>query len=344
MTTKQMGSAPKFRLRWIPFLTSGLFCLGTFFWFCLTPKQFVSEVLMVMSSGQMVIVKGSAPEKDEYKMMHLADFPQSVIEVFESDDMMKRAVMRLGAHAEKDKVTINATRQRSATIIKVRAYGRDPERTRLVLDALITEYSALREVIRLQKRSGTFTSLLEDLNKCEEQLKEASSRVFEFENLHPIKLLKSEASQIEKSLSRLRAEQELTNQSSGNAQSNGTIGDHLRKRSVQINALIQDQAKNHSLITEHEKRQAERDINQCHFDEVIDVFRKLSNSEDMIGDSVTPLDKASAAIPDTNERSQKVLNSSVHGFMLGFILLMVVSSARWLMSLFKTFTARSSLS
>ena len=80
------------------------------------------------------------------------------------------------------------------------------------------------------------------------------------------------------------------------------------------------------------------------FDEVIDLFRKLSFSEDMIGDSVTPLDKASAAIPDTNERSQKVLNSSIHGFVLGIILLMVVSSARWLMSLFKTFTARSSLS
>lgn len=338
-----MGSAPKFRLRWIPVLTTALCGLGSMLWFGLPPTEFVSKVGLVLASGQIVIVQSSTAENDKYKMMFLADFPQSIIEVLESEEMMKRAVKRLGSEGERNDVRIEASTGRSA-IIQVRAYGRDPERTRLVLDALITEYSALREVIRLQKRSGTFTSLLDDINKCQEQLKEASTRVFEFEKLHPIKLLKSEATRIEKSLSRLRTEQELTNQSSGNAQSNGTIGDHLKRLSAQINALMQDQAKNHFLLTEHEERQAERDINQCHFDEVIDLFRKLSISEDMIGDSVTPLDKASAAIPDTNERSQKVLNSSIHGFVLGFILLMVVSSARWLMSLFKTFTARSSLS
>lgn len=183
----------------------------------------------LVAGGRMT--GGGVPNGPTYQE-YLADFYGTIIETIESAEMHRRALDRVRAlhpNLEETKVEIQVTRNEGSAIFNVRASGREPQFTRIFLDALLDEFIAFRNQIREQQRNKALTALAENVVRREKDLGEKQDKLVSFRKANHVVLLTEQSSnQSMKLREMLKRKDELESVIAELSQANDKAGDLAR--------------------------------------------------------------------------------------------------------------------
>lgn len=291
------------------------------------PQQYISLAKLV-AGGRLVHPGAAGATGFQYKE-YLADFYGTIIETLESSEMRRRALDRVRAlHPELKEcdIYIEASQNKGSAIFSVRAFGSEPKYTRIILDALLDEFIAFRNQIREQQRNKALTSLAEDVVRREKGLKEKQDKLTNFEKENTSALLTGELNRLTQRALRLRDERDDLNRKKRDtptaegleAQLASTL-EELTRVEKEIEPLTAKVAIHDGLTKDYQE--AKRG-----YDEILDLVRRFTVSDDMMSDHVTIMERASGAVEDLQEWSLPILVGAIGGAGAGLVISLLIAA------------------
>lgn len=270
--------------------------------------RFISLARLV-AGGRMVSASTSGPQYAEY----MQDFYGTIIETLESAELRKNAKERVQAlypDMRPSAVELKVTQNKGSAIFNVAAIGSEPKFTRMFLDALLDEFRAFREQIREQQRNKAINTLVEDVVKRESRVKELSTKVAELETVE-LTVARAKSVALSEALAGLIKQQAL--------------GQGQADTDLRIGSITSELHRANALVRVADSTQAELQNATRLYQEMFDLVQRVQVNEEMSGDYVHIMERASPAIEDIIPWWTMIFTPALLGASAGVGILLLVA-------------------
>ncbi len=154
-----------------------------------TKVEFVPQKPVYRSIAKLVAGGRMVANNDYSWHEQLTDFYGTIIETFESSEMIRKARERVHAlHPDlKDSdVEIRVAQTKGSAIFTILATGSDPKYTQIFLNALLDEFIAFRQAIREQAQGKVLSAFLQEVVNKQKAMEEKSEALTKFCNAHNV--------------------------------------------------------------------------------------------------------------------------------------------------------------
>ena len=313
------------------------------------PQTYVSLAKLV-AGGRVQMVGAGAVGYREY----LSDFYGTIIETLESSEMRKHAIERvrlLYPDLKEADVEVRVSQNKGSAIFNVAVIGSDPQYAQVFLNALLDEFKAFREMTREQQRNKAVQALAEDVVKADKDVRASADKVAAFEKTNNVVMLTAAQSEQADALKALMAERRTLRATmavkidapsppattpAGQTPSPEFLVQQRVEEAQRRSAVVDRELEevNHEMLetgaklAEHERLAKNLKASESTHKEVFDLMHKFTVSEDIQGDYVTVMERASRAVEDVQPWNMIMIIAGGAGLALG-ILLLLLSALLW---------------
>lgn len=232
---------------------------------------------------------------------YLADFHGTIVETLESAEMRRRALDRVRAlHPDlrESDVTIHVNLKKDSGIVDVQADGGGATYTRIFLDALLDEFMNFREVIRASRRDKGLSTLADDVVRREKMLKEQSDKLEAFEKSTNASLLLGEGDRLNKRVLKIRDEIDDLNKKAQALSIPSDFDKQLKRAREELARTEREAGAAASQIAAYEAMKRNYANAKQGYEEVLGLVHRSTLAEEKLSDTVTILERASAAVDE----------------------------------------------
>jgi capsular exopolysaccharide synthesis family protein len=197
---------------WVLLLAVALCAFAGALWACRQPPAWLSTAQMVV--GGKITVPSGATYSEE-----MTYFLGTQSELMQSDEVRKRAAERVAStdpELTPAPVTISVTRSQNTAMFDLAAIGANPDYTQRYLDALMTEYSAIKREMRSEISDDTLAAMTEELKSQQQEIEQGNAGLIEFQKNNNVGFLQEQGNSaaeylvtLNRSLANLKNEYQL---------------------------------------------------------------------------------------------------------------------------------------
>ena len=197
---------------WLVLLLVALCTFAGAVWAYNQPPAYLSTAQMVV--GGKITVPGGATYSEE-----LTYFLGTQAEFMESNEVQRRAEQRVASTAPDivpAPVSLSVGREQNTSIFNLSAVGSSPAYTQQYLEAVMSEYGAMKRQMRSEKSDDTEVAITEELKRLEKTIAEGQAELIEFQKNNNVGFLQEQGNSaaeylvtLNRSLANLKNEYQL---------------------------------------------------------------------------------------------------------------------------------------
>ena len=293
------------------------------------PHTYVSLAKLV--AGPRMVVGASAVGYQDY----LGDFYGTIIETMESREMSKRALERvrlLHPELKEAGVEVRVNRNKGSSIFNVAVIGTDREYSQVFLNSLLDEFKAFRDMNREQQRNKAVQTLAEDVVKADKNERQAADKLHAFETAKELAVAKIKQAEAAETLKALLSEQRKLQAVADTASAPEADKTAARQRLPVLERELADASRQVTefdvLLAEDDHLREARQLAGNQHKEVFDLMHKFTVADDVQGDCVNVMERASKAVEDVKPVQIPMVMAAAGG-LLGGMLLLLIGAIIW---------------
>lgn len=311
-----MGKPKSFLKCWL--LVSWLPLVCAAFGIAIESIRIAAKPLAYISAAKLVAERPPPPTpftiSDPY-----SDICGTIIETVESSEMRRRASERVRSLQPDLKVCdvhVEVRQKKDSMLFDVRAVGSEPLYTHVFLDALLIEYMAFRAQIWEQQRNKSLITLAEDVTRREKSLADKLERLAAFEKTDNMRLLTGELNRLTQMALRLRDERDEISRNIRTSPDPEKSDSQLISVKQELSRVEKELEPLNSTIAIHNALSKDYQNAKRGYDELLDLVRRFTMTEDASAYKVNLLERASDSVLDF----QRWLWAMILGASAGLIL------------------------
>ncbi|MGA3172622.1 MAG: polysaccharide biosynthesis tyrosine autokinase [Chthoniobacteraceae bacterium] len=197
---------------WLLLLLTALCAFGGALWAFRQPPAWLSTARMVMA-GRINVPNGATYTEE------LTDFLGTQAEIMQSNEVRNRAFQRVSTtDPQLVPLPVNVTvgHEPNTTIFDLSAVGSDGAYTQKFLDAMMTEYTAMKREMHSEVSDDTLAAITEQLKLLEQEIDQGQAQLIDFEKNNNVGFLQEQGNSaaeylvtLNRSLANLKNEYQL---------------------------------------------------------------------------------------------------------------------------------------